>query len=65
MGDSRPKNTQHNLAAKFTSQGVTVRGENVLWKIALCGYGYGVVLKPPKTVAQEQNLIGLNTTAVD
>jgi hypothetical protein len=33
-----------------------VRGENVLWKMALCGYGYGVVLKPPKTVAPRAKL---------
>jgi hypothetical protein len=45
-GGFKARNAQHKLAADFTSQGVTVRGENVIWKIALRGYGYGGVLKP-------------------
>jgi uncharacterized protein (DUF2345 family) len=40
--------TAYTLAAEFTSEGVTVGGGDVLWKIALRGYGYGAVLKPPQ-----------------
>jgi hypothetical protein len=55
-GGFKAENAPLNLAAEFSSQGVTVRGENVFWKIALRGYGYGADLKPQKTVAPRATL---------
>jgi hypothetical protein len=55
-GGFQAENVRHNLEAEFTSQGVTVRGENVFWRVALCGYGYGVVLKPPQTIVPRTEL---------
>jgi hypothetical protein len=40
-GGFNNQNAQHKLAVDFTSQGVAVRGGNVFWKMAFCGYGYG------------------------
>jgi hypothetical protein len=49
-------NAQHKLAAEFTSQGVAVRGNNVFWRIAVRGYGYGVVLTSPQPVPPKAEL---------
>jgi len=55
-GGFKAENPQNNLAAEFTSQGVAVRGENVFWRIALRGYGYGVVLTSPQPVVPRAEL---------
>jgi len=55
-GGFKAQNAQHKLAADFTSHGVAVRGENLFWRMAFSGYGYGVVLTSPQTVVPRAEL---------
>lgn len=50
-GGIEADNARQKLVSNFTSQGVEVHSGHQRWRIALRGYGYGDILKPPHTAS--------------
>jgi hypothetical protein len=50
-GGIEADNARQKLVSNFSSQGVEVHSGHQRWRIALRGYGYGDILKPPPTAS--------------
>ena len=50
-GGIEADNARQKLVSNFTSQGVEVHSGHQRWRIALRGYGYGGILRPPHTAS--------------